>query len=53
MFSRFRSKIRVRGNRGHEHSFKDRSDWLKKIMKNEDSSEITMSDMDISENLGK
>ena len=28
MFSRFRSKIRVRRNRRHEYSFKERIDWF-------------------------
>ena len=48
MFSRFLSKITVHGNRGHEHSFKDRTDWFTKKHKIENGYKIAMPDFDIS-----
>ena len=56
MFSRFLSKITVHGNRGHKHSFKDRTDWFTKKHKIENGYKIAMPDFDISAkvlNLGK
>ena len=56
MFSRFLSKITVHGNRGHEHSFKERDDWFTKKDRIENGYKIAMSDFDISAkvlNLGK
>ena len=49
MFSRFRSKIRARGNLDDKHSFIDRTDWFSKKMKNEGGYEIAISDLNISQ----